>query len=160
MKTTRTLLAAALFAVPGLAPVMAAGTAADSVDVVDAYVRAVPPGQPTSGAFMLLKNGGEADHALVQASSPAAQVVELHTHINEGGMMKMRQVERIDVQAGGETPLQPGGYHVMLINLTGPLAPGAMIPITLTYEDGSSETVEAPVRKLQMQMEPMKGMQH
>ena len=144
-----------------LAPVLAlAGTAAESVAVEGAYVRAVPPGQPNSAAFMVLRNASSDAHAVVAASSPAAQTVELHTHVNENGMMMMRPVERIEVAGNGETPLQPGGFHVMLIGLTGPLVPDAAVPVTLTFEDGSQETVEATVRMLQMQMKPMPAMQH
>jgi len=151
------VLAAAVLLVPATA---VAEDAAQEMTVESPYVRAVPPGQPNSAAFMVLRNNGAAPHALVAASSPAAQTVELHTHVNENGMMMMRPVARIDVAAGGETPLQPGGFHVMFIGLTGPLVPDAMVPITLTYEDGSSQTVEAPVRKLQMQMRPMPSGQH
>lgn len=149
------------FAVAGLsagfASVAFAGSAADSVTAADAYIRAVPPGQPNSAAFMVLKNGDSVDHALVEAASPAAKVVELHTHVHEDGMMKMRPVDKIEIKAGGETALQPGGLHIMLIDLTQPLTPGERVPVTLTFEDGTSKNVEAEVRKLQMQMQ---GMQH
>ena len=141
----------------GFASVAFAGSAADSVTAADAYIRAVPPGQPNSAAFMVLKNGDSVDHALVGAASPAANVVELHTHVHEDGMMKMRPVDKIDIKAGGETALQPGGLHIMLIDLTQPLTPGERVPVTLTFEDGTSKNVEAEVRKLQMQMQ---GMQH
>ncbi len=141
----------------GFASVAFAGSAADSVTAADAYIRAVPPGQPNSAAFMVLKNGDSVDHALVKAASPAANVVELHTHVHEDGMMKMRPVDKIDIKAGGETALQPGGLHIMLIDLTQPLTPGERVPVTLTFEDGTSKNIDAEVRKLQMQMQ---GMQH
>ncbi|MFA7096931.1 MAG: copper chaperone PCu(A)C [Gammaproteobacteria bacterium] len=141
----------------GFASVAFAGSAADSVTAADAYIRAVPPGQPNSAAFMVLKNGDSVDHALVGAASPAANVVELHTHVHEDGMMKMRPVDKIDIKAGGETALQPGGLHIMLIDLTQPLTPGERVPVTLTFEDGTSKNIDAEVRKLQMQMQ---GMQH
>ena len=101
---------------------------------------------------MLLKNAGATDHAVVGARSPGASVVELHTHVHEGGMMKMRPAERLDIVAGGETPLKPGGHHLMLIGLTEELVPGEDVTITLTFEDGSETTVQVPVRKLQMTM--------
>lgn len=161
----RSKLHAVAFAVAGLSSLFAApvfaGGAADSISVADPYVRAVPPGQPVSAAFMGLKNGDAADHALVRAESPSAGVVELHTHVHEGGMMKMRPVEKIDIKAGGETALQPGGFHIMLIDLKQTLEPDAVVPLTLIFEDGSTKTMDAPVRKLQMQMKPMPhGMQH
>ena len=142
-------LAMGLASALSLNPAQAAGSAADAVEPADAYVRAVPPVSQTSAAFMTLKNSGAEDYALVGASSPAAQIVELHTHIKgENGMHQMREVERIDVPAGGQTALQPGGFHVMLINLNGPLEPGNSVELTLVYDDGSEETLTAPIKSV------------
>jgi periplasmic copper chaperone A len=132
-----------------------AQSAANEVTISGAYVRAVPPGQPNSASFMQASNTGNAGHALVGGSSPAAEVVELHTHTMEGGMMRMRQVDKIDIPAGGDVSLQPGGLHVMLIGLKQNLVPGQDIPLTLKFEDGSEVTVQAPVKKLRMKMKTM-----
>ena len=132
-----------------------AQSATDEVTISGAYVRAVPPGQPNSASFMQASNAGSAAHALIGGSSPAAEVVELHTHTMEGGMMRMRQVDKIDIPAGGSVSLQPGGLHVMLIGLKQKLAPGEDVPLTLKFEDGSEVTLQAPVKKLQMKMKPM-----
>lgn len=135
--------------------------ASDSVSVDGAYVRAVPPGQPNSGAFMTLTNQDSAGHAVVSAESPAAKVVELHTHIHEGGMMMMRRIEKIDIAANTTTELKPGGLHVMLIGLTQELKPGSDVEITLVFEDGSSKQITAPVQNIMMQMNMHQGgMQH
>ncbi|MEW6164737.1 MAG: copper chaperone PCu(A)C [Pseudomonadota bacterium] len=147
-------LASALFA----APALAAG-AADQISVVDPYVRMAPPGAQATGAFMLLKNGGDKDVAAVKASSAAAKVTELHTHINDGGVMRMRQVKEIVVPARGETALKPGGYHVMLIDMKAPLKEGDHVMITLGFADGSSKEVHAMVQKPMAAM-PMQGMDH
>jgi hypothetical protein len=101
---------------------------------------------------MVLHNMGEKGGALTAASSPVAEVVELHTHTMEDGMMRMRQVDKIDLPAGEVVKLQPGGLHVMMIGLKQQLIPDEKVPLTLIFEDGSSKQVEAPVRKLQMQM--------
>jgi copper(I)-binding protein len=137
---------------------MSACTAAladGAVSVKDAYVRAVPPGQPNSASFMMLNNSSDQDRALVAAKSPAAKVVELHTHTMVDGMMQMRQVPQIDLPAGKMVELKPGGLHVMMIGLTQDLKPGSSVPVTLTFDDGSETTIEAPVKKVQMKM--MKG---
>jgi copper(I)-binding protein len=126
--------------------------AAGHIMVDDPYVRAVPPGQPNSAAFMTIMNHGDSPVALVSASSNAAKVVELHTHVHEDGMMKMRRIDKIDVPAGGSTALEPGGLHVMLIDLTQELKPEDKVAITLEFSDGSSQELEAPVRKIMMQM--------
>jgi copper(I)-binding protein len=123
-----------------------AGTAADSVRAHGAFARAVAPGQTNSAAFMELTNEGRDDHALVAAESNACRAVELHTHLVEDGMMKMRPVDRIELRAGGVTRLEPGGLHVMLIGLERALSAGDEVGITLVFEDGSRKRVTAPVR--------------
>lgn len=118
---------------------------ADQVSVHEAYVRLPPPNAPATGAFMLLKNAGRSDVRLVKAENPASRVTELHAHVNEGGVMKMRPVEAIDIKAGGETRLQPGGLHVMLIGLPSALEEGKSVPLTLTFADGSSKKIDAKI---------------
>jgi len=156
-RTFNSLVAATLFGctLPALA-----GTAAEEVMAHDPYVRGVPPGQPNSAAFMQLMNGGQSAHALVAAESPAAGTVELHTHTMKDGMMMMRKVEKIDLPAGETTALQPGGFHVMLINLKQELKPDEKVEVTLVFEDDSKQKIEAPVRSMQMQMNMPAGGQH
>ena len=129
-------------------PAAVLAASADAITVVDPYVRLTPPGQTTSAAFLVLKNGGSADVRLVRAESPAAKTVELHSHKHEDGVMKMRPVKEIEVKAQGEAALQPGGYHVMLIGINKPLKEGDKVPLTLGFEDGSKKQVEAPVRRI------------
>lgn len=121
-------------------------TPATDIEVQDAYVRAVPPGQPNSAAFMRLTNTTNRDHALVMAETGAAEVVELHTHTMEDGMMRMRQIEQIELPAGETVTLQPGGLHVMLIGLTGSLKPGDSVELNLGFDDGSSQSLTLPVK--------------
>ena len=130
-------------------------TVADRLQVVDPYVRAVPPGQPNSASFLALRNTADAAHALVGAESPVAEVVELHTHIEKDGMLSMRQVERIELPAGQTVELRPGGFHVMLLGLKERLTPGEKVPVRLLFEDGSSLDIQAEVRKLNMGMRKM-----
>ena len=119
--------------------------AADSVTVQEPYVRLAPPNAPATGAFMVIRNGGDKDIKVVKASNPASKVTELHTHLNEGGVMKMRPVPAIEVKAKGEAVLKPGGLHVMLIDLKAPMKEGDVVPITLGFDDGSSKQVDAKV---------------
>lgn len=133
----------AMFAAIPAAP--AAG-GADRIHIIDPVVRTSPSGQKQTAAYMVLHNRDKRDHALVRAASPAAGVTELHTVVKENGMMKMRPVQKIAIKAGGETRLQPGGLHIMLLNLKAPLKEGDKIALTLTFEDGSSKQVSVPVR--------------
>jgi hypothetical protein len=124
---------------------IAAGSA-DGIVVVDAYVRQAPPGAMATAAFMTLHNHADKDAKVVKADNSASKITELHTHLHENGIMKMRPVAAIEVKAHGETALQPGGLHIMMIDLKGPLKEGDKVAITLNFEDGSSKTIEAPVK--------------
>jgi len=124
----------------------ASGKVADKVKVENVYARAVPPGQSASGAFMTLTNTGKEAHSLVSAASPVANTVELHTHLNNNGVMEMRQVPKIDLPAGAPVELKPGSFHVMLIGLKQAMKAGDSTKITLTFDDGSSTTVDAPIK--------------
>ena len=72
-------------------------------------------GGGTGAVYATIANTGKEADALVSASSDAAQTVELHEVKNEGGVMKMRPVQKIAVPAGGKIEMKPGGYHVMLL---------------------------------------------
>ena len=134
--------------------------AADSVTVQDPYVRLAPPNAPATGAFMVIRNGGDKDVKVVSASNPASKVTELHTHLNEGGVMKMRPVPAIEVKAKGEAVLKPGGLHVMLIDLKAPMKEGDVVPITLSFDDGSSKQVDAKVVRPTAAAMPMDHKHH
>lgn len=121
--------------------------AADQIEIHQPYVRLAPPNAPAAGAFMVIRNTGSKDVKVVKADNPASRVTELHTHLNEAGIMKMRQVPAIEIKAGGEALLQPGGLHIMLIDLKAPMQEGANIPITLGFDDGSSKQVDAKVMR-------------
>ena len=125
----------------------ALAAAADMVTVNEPYVRLAPPNAPATAAFMVIKNAGDKDVKVVKADNPASKVTELHTHLNENGVMKMRPVAAIDVKSKGEAVLKPGGLHVMLIDMKAPMKEGDVVPITLTFDDGSSKNVDAKVMK-------------
>jgi copper(I)-binding protein len=120
------------------------------VTVTDAWVRGTVAGQKTTGAFMQLKSA--TDTTLVDVSSPAAKIVEIHEMKIADGVMKMIAVDRLPLPAGRAVELKPGGYHVMLMGLAQPLKEGDTVPLKLTLEDkaGKKTTVEikAPVKAL------------
>lgn len=143
----------------GLIAVSLSALAADpALTVDDPYVRLIPPGTTTTGAFMTIKNASDADRKLIKAQSPVSDKVQLHTHMNENGVMKMREVPDIPVKARDKVELKPGSYHIMLIDLKTELKEGDQVPITLNFDDGSTSQVEATVRKLQMAMPASHGM--
>lgn len=144
MKAIRIQLTAALLTLAS-----ATAVAAD-VDVKTPWVRGTVSGQQATGAFMEITSKSGA--AIIGASSPVAGVTEVHEMKMDGGVMKMRAVARLDLPAGKPVKLQPGGYHVMLMDLKQPLKKGDLVPLTLKFEgkDKSVETIEvkAEVRDL------------
>ena len=134
--------------------------AADNVSVQDAYVRLAPPNAPATGAFMVIRNNGDKDVKVVKADNPVSKATELHTHLNEGGVMKMRPVPAIEIKAKGEAVPKPGGLHVMMIDLKAPMKEGDAVSITLTFDDGSSKQVDARVVKASAAPAPTEHKQH
>lgn len=106
--------------------------AQDGLEIRDAYVRSANP--KTAAAFLVVENRGGADCRLTGASSDAAEMVELHTHAEQDGVMKMQKVEGgIAIPAGGEHALARGGDHVMLMGLKKPLTDGDIVALTLDF---------------------------
>ncbi len=134
-RTTRTLLL-------GLALGAAAMAVQAQVSVKDAWVRATVAQQKSTGAFMQLSSAKPV--RLVSVSSPVAGVAEVHEMKMEGGVMKMRAVEALDLPAGQTVELKPGSYHLMLMALKSPIKEGEAVPLSLVFEgaDKKRETVE------------------
>lgn len=134
----------------------AASTAQAQVRVRDPWVRATVAQQKATGAFMQLTS--PADTKLVSARSPVAAIVEVHEMAMENDVMRMRQIPGLILPAGKPVALQPGGFHIMLINLKHQVKPGEKVPLTLTFENASGrrETVDvsAQVRALNAVAQP------
>jgi len=111
------------------------------------YARATAAGQPTGGGFMSFANAGPADK-LLSVSADVSKSVELHEMKMEADVMKMRQVDGIEVAAGKTVELKPGGYHVMFVGLKAPLKAGDKFPAKLKFEKAGEVdvvfNVEAP----------------
>ena len=133
------LLTALLLLAPAL------GCAAPPLMITAAWARATPPGVTTAAAYLTVTNDGAADR-LLGASSPAARQVLLHAEVEEHGMQHMRQLEGLEVPAHGSVELAPGRFHLMLIDIAGPLKPGEQIALTLHFENAGDVTIDLPVR--------------
>ncbi len=128
------------------------GLVADSssqITVVDdsAWVRATPPGAKTTAIYLNLMNHGSANVKLIAASSEISNQIELHTHKHEDGVMKMLQVEFIDVPSGEHAVLAPHDDHIMVFNPKHDLQTGDVVALTLSFDDGSEMIIEVPVLK-------------
>ncbi|WP_044410007.1 copper chaperone PCu(A)C [Thiomicrospira microaerophila] len=146
-------------ALAGLMSLAVQANQAAQLDVENPFVREMPPVAPATGAFMTLINSSDQPIAVVRADSDAAKTVELHTHIHDNGVMRMREIPEISVPAMGQTELKPGGLHVMLIGPTRALKAGDLVDIKLIMQDGSEKMIQAPVRKI-MGMGQMQGGGH
>lgn len=146
------LLAAAVLALSGCASTTtpeAAATSApagDAVTITDAWVKAADSG--LSAAFGTLNNESDEDITLVSAESPASTMLQLHETVeNDSGEMVMQEKDGgFVIPAGGSFVLEPGGNHIMLMDLTAPLAAGDEATFTLTFSDGSTYEFTAPVK--------------
>lgn len=129
----------------GLAAVMISLSAhAKDLKVSDAWSRATAPGQDTGMVQAVITSQKGA--TLVGASSKACDSVELHAMGTEGGMMKMRQVESIDLPAGEAVDFGAKGYHLMLVGLKKPLKEGKKVEVTLHLRQADGKMKKVKVK--------------
>jgi len=121
---------------------------AQDIQISSAFAREIPPGAPASAGFMTLKNSSDKDVKIVSANSDVATFTELHTHTNDNGVMRMREIPFILIPANGKTELKPGGLHIMLIQPVTPIKQGNNVNITLTFEDKSTKDLSIPVKRI------------
>jgi len=154
--TPRTLLAVTLLCSAGLiglslapsaqaASDAAASTAATQLSVSNGWVRWLPNGLPEAG-YLSIANNGEQAIDLLGASSPDFGNVMLHQSIGNGSTMRMIMVDKLTIPAHGKVDIAPGGYHLMLMAATHPIAPGATVQVVLKFSDGKTLTTVLPVR--------------
>lgn len=121
-------------------------TGESSITAADPWVKAVDTGM--TAAFVTLSNTSDSDLVLVSASTPASSMVELHEMAMKDGEMVMQPKEGgIPVPADGTATLEPGGDHIMLMDVTEPIEPGDAVSLTLTFDDGSTLDVEAVAKE-------------
>ena len=118
--------------------------AQDAVKITAPWARATPGGAKNGAAYMTLESASP--DALVAVSSPIADRLELHTHVQDAGVMKMMPIEQVTLDPGKQVEMKPGGIHVMMMGLKRPLTEGEMFPLTLTFKSGKRE-VEVRVEK-------------
>lgn len=116
---------------------------APAITVADAVI-AVPAGANTA-MYLTIENAGGDDDRLVAASAPIADRIELHeTRAGDDGLMQMHHLDDIEVAAGAEVRLQPGGLHVMVFDVDR-LEEGDVVDVELEFERSGTMSVEAVV---------------
>ncbi|MGW6006252.1 copper chaperone PCu(A)C [Oerskovia enterophila] len=122
-----------------------ASTAADHLTATDPWIKAADSGM--TAAFAVLHNDGDQDVTVVGATSDLSPVQIHEMATDDSGGMVMREKEGgLTIPAGGEHALEPGGDHLMLMELSSPVEPGAEYDVTLELSDGSTLVVTAPAR--------------
>lgn len=130
---------------------------AGSVEIEKPWSRATSTGMKNGAGFLIIHNHGEADK-LIAAQANVSKAVELHTHIKDGDVMRMRKVEAIEIPKHGTVKLEPGSLHLMFIDLNQPLNKGDVIPVTLVFEKAGK--VEAKITVEANAAMPAKQEQH
>ncbi len=132
--------------VAGLASLTALAAQDTSLEFENVWVRALPPFQPTTAAYLTLINRGEIAVAIVGASSNVADKVELHTTRKVDGLIRMEPLQGLAVAPGERVQLAPGGTHLMLLGLKYMPAPGDDVRLCLQLASGAEACTAAEVR--------------
>ncbi|WGF87197.1 copper chaperone PCu(A)C [Marinivivus vitaminiproducens] len=132
-----------------VAAASAADVTAGTIVIEHPWTRATPPGARVAGGYLVLENLGSDSDRLTGLSSPAADRVEIHEMAMDGGVMTMRPVEDgLDLPPGQGVALEPGGLHLMLIDLKSGLTEGQSVPVTLTFAKGGTAEIELAVQPM------------
>ena len=117
-----------------------------NIVVENSYARESIPGTSISSAYMTLNNLAEKKIRLIAASSAVSDRIEIHQHTMDKGLMRMRQVDAVEVSAKGAVIFQPSGFHLMIFDLKRALKAKESIIITLHFDDDSSINVNYNVK--------------
>tara|TARA_R100000935_G_scaffold61_1_gene223 strand:- start:394 stop:918 length:525 start_codon:yes stop_codon:yes gene_type:complete len=114
--------------------------------IAGTFTRATLPNAPVAGGFLTVTNAGAVDDTLIGASSSIAGDTQIHEMAMQGDVMKMRELPAgLPIPAGETVTLQPGGFHLMFMDLNQPLVEGEAVTVTLTFETAGEIDVVLPV---------------
>ncbi|MBU2486061.1 MAG: copper chaperone PCu(A)C [Alphaproteobacteria bacterium] len=156
MKRFAILLSAAVLGL-STAAVSAEDYKLGSLEIEHPYARATPPNAPVSGGYMIIRNSGAEADRLISGEASFAERVEIHEMAMDGEVMKMRQLaDGLEIPAGGEVVLKPGGYHVMFIGIDSQFKDGEVRNVKLTFEKAGSIDLEFEVKDMKAMQGQMK----
>jgi copper(I)-binding protein len=115
------------------------------ISVEQAYIRASIPGSDISSAYMIITNNSEKAVTLLGASSNISPRIELHQHIMEADLMRMRKINAMIIKGNERVILQPSGLHLMLFDVKKPLKPRHKVELTLRFSDKKPVSIQVPV---------------
>jgi copper(I)-binding protein len=146
-KLSNILALAALSAMVIAAPVRADDVKAGDLVISQAWSRATPGGAKVAGGFLTIENKGTTADRLVGVSADIAGKADVHEMATDNGVMKMRALDKgLVIDPGKTVKLAPGGYHLMLQELKGPLKQGDKVPVTLQFEKAGKVAVSLDVQ--------------
>jgi len=116
----------------------------DTVHVADAWARS--PSQDVGAVYFKAHNGAEEEDQLIGVSSPVAGRAEIHETVEQDGEMVMQPVESVPIGPDEEVSFEPGGYHIMLFDLTEPLEVDSTVTVVLEFEHAGQVPIEAIVQ--------------
>jgi len=131
----------------GFLSLAAAAQQPAAIVLTDAWVRALPPAQANTAAYLTVTNNSGAAIMITGGSVPIAEKVEIHTTREIDGYMRMEPVQDLPVAPGQSVQLAPGGTHLMLLGLSQMPQPGATVKLCLELAGGDEVCTEAGVRK-------------
>ena len=102
-----------------------------------------------SALYFTIRNDGGADDGLVAVSTNASPTAMIHQDVVQGSSASMKQLANLPIPAHGAVTLQPGKFHVMIMDLPQPLLDGTTIPVTLEFQRSGAITLQAPVKPIQ-----------
>jgi copper(I)-binding protein len=124
-----------LLAGPLAAPARAEDVKAADLVITQAWTRATPGGAKVGGGYLTIENKGSAPDRLIGGSADIADKVQVHQMTMNNGVMTMRPLDNgLVIEPGKIVKLAPGGYHLMMLDLKGPLKQGDKVPVTLEFE--------------------------
>ncbi|MBU4527808.1 MAG: copper chaperone PCu(A)C [Hoeflea sp.] len=128
-----------------------------ALEIEHPYARATPPNAPVSGGYMTIRNTGAEADRLIAGEAEFADKVEIHEMAMDGDVMKMRQLaDGLEIPAGGEVVLKPGGFHVMFIGIDSQFKDGEIRKATLTFEKAGAIELEFQVEDIRAMQDTMK----
>jgi copper(I)-binding protein len=132
---TRAIAVVAMLSCFLAAPAQAEEVRAGDLVITQAWSRATPGGATIGGGYLTIENEGSLADRLLGGSADVAGKVQVHEMSMNNGVMTMRQLDKgLAIEPGKTVKLAPGGYHLMLLDLKGPLKQGDKLPVTLEFE--------------------------
>lgn len=122
---------------------------AGSLRISHPWSMELPPNAPAIAAYFTIENQGDAADRLLSVDTPIAGQAQLHEHVETNGLMKMQQVQTVEVAPNAKVSFAPMAYHVMLLDVKdrSKLVAGERFPLTLHFEKAGDVEVQVMVQK-------------